>query len=95
MSLQQYASDVYFFRYFKSKSNFSLYSLYYAVACNEFEVPISASLRASNTAPLEDILQRWQAVSNTVSDLTDSRFELRIYPCRDERVTAWPIGLIL
>ena len=84
-----------FFLLFKSKSNLLFYLLYYAKACNEFERPISASLRETNTAPLKEILQRWQAVSNTVFDLTCLRFEPLIYSCRDECVTARPIGLIL
>ena len=33
--------------------------------------------------------QSWQAVGNTVFDLT-SRFEPQIYRFRKERVTAWP-----
>ena len=34
-------------------SNISLYSLYYAEACNEFAGPISESLRPGRTAPFE------------------------------------------
>ena len=30
---------------------------------------------ASNTVPLEEMSQQWQAVGNTVSDLTGQRFE--------------------
>ena len=41
------------------KSNFSLYSLYYAGACNEFAGPISTLLRPCNTAPFEEMPQRW------------------------------------
>ena len=37
------------------KSNLSLYSLYYAEACNELAGPISASLRPGNTAPFEEM----------------------------------------
>ena len=34
------------------------------------------------------MLQRWQAVSNNVSDLTGPRFEPQTSRSRDERVTA-------
>ena len=76
----------------KSKSNLSLYSLYYAEACNEFAGPISASLRPGNTASFEEMLQRWRAVGNTVSDLTGQRFEPQASRSRDEGVTARPTG---
>ena len=74
------------------KSNLLLYTLYYAEACNEFAGPISASLRPGNTAPFEVVLQRWQAVGNTLSDLTGPRFEPQTSRARDERVTARPTG---
>ena len=48
--------------------------MYYAEACNKFAGPISASLRPGNTAPFEEMLQRWQAVGNTVCDLTNPKF---------------------
>ena len=35
-------------------------------------------------------MQRWQAVGNTVSNLTRPRFEPQISRSRDERVTARP-----
>ena len=57
------------------KSNYSLYLLYYAEACNKFAGHISASLRPDNSAALEEMSQRWRAVGNTVSDLTGQRFE--------------------
>ena len=57
------------------KSNFSLYLLLYAEACNELAGPISASLRPGYTAPFEKMSQRWRAVGNTVSNLTGPRFE--------------------
>ena len=38
--------------------------------CNEFAGPISAWLRPDNTAPFEEMSQRWRTVSSTVSDLT-------------------------
>ena len=74
------------------KSNLSVYSLYYAEACNEFAGPISASWRRNNTAPFEEMLQQWRAVGNTVSDLTGSRFEPQTSRSKDERVTAQPTG---
>ena len=74
------------------KSNLSLYSLHYAEACNELAGPISASLRPGNTAPFEEMSQRWRAVGNTVSDLTGPRFEPQTSRSRDKRVTARPTG---
>ena len=56
------------------QSTISLYSRYYAEACNEFAVPISALLRPSNTASFEEMAQR-RVVGNTASDLTSSRFK--------------------
>ena len=55
--------------------NLSLYQLYYVKACNKFTGPISASLCPGNTAPFEDMPQRWRAVGNTVSYLAGLRFE--------------------
>ena len=54
---------------------FIKHSLYYIKACNEFAGPISASLRLGNTALFKEMLQRWQEVGNTVSDLTRLKFE--------------------
>ena len=51
------------------KSNLSVYSLYYAEACNESAEPISASLRQGDTAFFEKMSQRWGAVGKTVSNL--------------------------
>ena len=62
----------------------------YAEACNELAGPISASLRPGNTAPFEEMSQRWLAVGNTVSDLTGQRFESQTSRSRDERITARP-----
>ena len=53
----------------KYQSNLSLYSLYYAEACNEFTGPVSASFRSGNTAPFEEMLQGWRTIDNAVSDL--------------------------
>ena len=74
--------------FIKSKSNLLLYSLHYAKACNEFAAHISALLRPGNTAPFKEMLQRWRAVGNTVSDLTGLRFEPQTSHSRDERFTA-------
>ena len=60
--------------------------------CNEFAGTISASLRPGNTAPFEEMSQRWRAVGNTVSDLTGPRFEPQTSRSRDKRVTARPTG---
>jgi len=54
----------------KTKPNLSLYSPYYAEACNEFAVPISASQRQGNTATcvhvevLANRLQQMQTCEN-------------------------------
>ena len=45
----------------------SLFSLYYAEACNQLAGPISVSLHPGNTAFFEEMSQGWQAVGNTVS----------------------------
>ena len=45
-----------------------------------------------NTAPFEEMSQRWQAVGNTVSDLTGPKFESQTSRSRDERVTVWSTG---
>ena len=74
------------------KSNLSLYLLDYAEVCNELSGPISASLRPGNTAPFEEMSQRWRAVGNTVSNLTGPRFEPQTSRSRGERVTARPTG---
>ena len=52
--------------------------LYYAEACSEFAGPVSASLRPGNPDRFEEMLQRWQAVGKTGSDLTGSRFEFAL-----------------
>ena len=76
------------------KSNLSLYSLFYAEACNEFAMPTSASLRPGNTAAFE-MSQRWRNVGNIVSDLTGPRVEPQTFHSRDERVTARPTGWLV
>ena len=45
---------------------------------------------AGNTASFEEMLQRCQAIGNTVSDLTGPRFEPQPSRSRDEHVTTWP-----
>ena len=74
------------------KSNLSLYSLYYAKACNEFAGPISASLRPGKTAAFEKMPQRRRAIGNTASNLTGPRFELQASRSRDECIIAPPTG---
>ena len=61
-------------------------------ASHEFAGPIFVSLRPGNTALFEEMLQRWRAVGNTVSDLTGSRFEPQTSRSRNERVTARASG---
>ena len=74
------------------ESNFSLYLLYYAEACNVFSGFISGSLHPDNAASVEKMLQRWRAAGNTVSDLTGPRFEPQTSRSTDECITAWPIA---
>ena len=45
-----------------------------------------------NTSPFEEMLQRWQAIGNTVLDLTGQRFEPHTSHSRDKRVAARPTG---
>ena len=52
------------------KLNLSLYSPYYAETCSKFAEPISVSLHRDNSASFEEMLQRWRAVGNIVSDQT-------------------------
>ena len=47
--------------------------------------PSPRHLRPGNTAPFEEMSQRWRAVGNTVSDLTGPRFEPQTSRSRDER----------
>ena len=67
----------------QKKSNFSLYSLYYAQACNEFARLISESLCPRNTALFKEMLQRWRATDNTVFNLTCPSFQPQISRSRD------------
>ena len=66
--------------------------MYYAEACNEFAEPISASLRPVNPVPFGEMLQRWRAVGNSVSDLTGPRFEPQTIHSSAKCVTARPTG---
>ena len=50
---------------------------------------------AGNTAPFEEMLQRWQAVGSTVSDLSGPRFEPQTSRSRNERIIARPSGLFV
>ena len=59
-------------------------------ACNEFVGPISTPLHSGNTALLEEMSQRWRAVGNIVTDLTDPKIEPQISRSRDEQLTARP-----
>ena len=58
----------------------------------EFARPISASLHSANTAPFEEMLQRWRAVGNEVSNLAGPRFEPKTFCSRGERATVRPTG---
>ena len=52
--------------------------IWFAVSCcgpMSLWGPISASLRSGNAAPFKVMLQQWQAVGNTVSELTCLTFE--------------------
>ena len=77
---------------FQEQSNLLLYSQYYAETCNDLAGPISAPLPPGNTVSLEEMSQRWQAIDNTVSDLTGPRFEPHASRSRDERATARSTG---
>ena len=60
--------------------------------CNKLTGPISAALHLGNTALSEEMLQRWRAVGNSLSDLTGPRFEPQTSHSIDKRVTAQPTG---
>ena len=73
----------------------SLYSLYYAEACNEFVGSVFASWHPGNTTLFKEILQRWRAVGDTVFDLTGPIFEPKTSRFKDVRVTARPTTRLL
>ena len=50
---------------------------------------------AVKTALLEEMLQQWRAIANTVSDLTSSRFEPLTSCSIGERVIARPTGIVV
>ena len=54
--------------------------------------PSPRHLRPGNTAPFEEMSQRWRAVGNTMSDLTGPRFEHQTSRSKDKRVTVRPTG---
>ena len=47
-------------------------------------------MRLGNTAPFKEILQQWQAIDNTVSDLTGPRFKPQTSHSRDENLISRP-----
>ena len=53
---------------------------------------ILAALRQSNTAPIEEMSQRWRVVGNTVFNLTGPRFEPQTSRSRYERVATRSTG---
>ena len=77
--------------------SFIRYSLYYAKVYNEFVESISVSLHPSSTDPFEELLQRCQAVGNTVSNLTGLRFEPHTYTAWETNAyyssTTWPVPI--
>ena len=73
-----------------NQSNLSLYSSYYAEACNQLAGSISASLRPGNTTPFKKMSQLWQIVGNTVSNLTGPRLEPQTSRSIDKRLTSRP-----
>ena len=75
------------------KSNLSLNSLYYVEAGNELAGPIPAPFRPGNSAPFEEMSQRWLAVDNSVSDLTGPIWtsDLPLQRRTRNRSTNWPV----
>ena len=53
---------------------------------------ISASLPPGNTVLSEEMLQRWQVVGNSVSNLTGPSFEPQTYRSRGGRIVTQPTG---
>ena len=49
-------------------------------------VHLRVNAPARNTASFEELRQQWQAVTTTVSDLMDQKFEPQISRSRNERV---------
>ena len=70
-------------------SNLLVFSQYYDEACNQFAGPFFPSSCPGKTLILfKEILRRWRAVCNTVSDLTGPRFEPHNSRSTDKCVTA-------
>ena len=69
------------------KSNASAYLLYYTEECKELAETVYALLQPGNTASFQEMLQEWQAVGNTESDLTGLRFEPQTSCLKNECVT--------
>ena len=65
---------------------------YFAEVCNKLAGPIFVSLSPGNTGPFEEMLQRWQAIGNTVSNLTHLRFEPQTFRSIGDRIIARPTG---
>ena len=57
--------------------------------------PISASLRLGNTASFKEMLQLWRAAGDTMSNLTEPKFEPQTSCSRDELVTAQLTGRLM
>ena len=77
----------------KIKSSLSLYSLYYAEACNEFAEPISLRRHCGQaTQLLSNKCCSGDEPLATLSDLTNPRFEPQTSRSRDEHVTARVTG---
>ena len=76
MFVEARQSDYKFYQ--RSNTRFKSNQIFYYTCCITLSLwgPISASLRPGNTAPFEEMSQRWRAVGNTVSDLTGPRLEL-------------------
>ena len=76
------------FHHFFPTSYLPLYSLYYAVVCEELVGSISTLLHSGSTAgPSEEMSQWLQDFGNSMSDLTDPRFKPQTSYSRKERVT--------
>ena len=78
------------FNFIKSKLNFSLCSLYYAEACNEFAGP-SPHHCAQATLLLSKKCCSSSELLATMSDLTGPRFDLRLQRRTGYRSTNWPV----
>ena len=76
------------------KLNLLLYFLYYAEAyITNLGDPSPCQCAWGNTTPFEEMLKRWRAVGNTVSNLISPRFEQQTSHSRDKRNTAQSLSL--